>query len=44
MKTGLNYSILSNKDLASSIDILLELGYESFLEEDIELLNYANRF
>ena len=44
MKTGLNYSFLSNKDLASSIDILLELGYESYLEEDIELLNYANRF
>ena len=44
MKTGLNYNFLSNKDLASSIDVLLELGYESYLEEDIELLNYANRF
>ena len=44
MKTGLNYNFLSNKDLASSIDVLLELGYESYLEEDIELLNYANYF
>ena len=44
IKTGLNYSFLSNKDLAASIDTLLELGYENYLEEDIELLNYANRF
>lgn len=44
IKTGLNYSFLSNKNLASSIDVLLELGYEKYLEEDIELLNYANHF
>ena len=44
MKVGLNYSFLSNTDLASSIDTLLELGFEQYLEGDLELLNYSNKF
>lgn len=44
MRTGMNYSFLGVEDLDVSIDTLLELGLESILEEDIEVLNYAARF
>lgn len=44
LKANLDYSFLSNKNLANALDTLLELGYEKYLEEDIELLNYVARF
>ena len=39
LKTTNNYKFLSNNELYISIDKLIELGYESFLEEDLNLLN-----
>ena len=44
LKTGIDCSFLINEDLELGIDLLLELGYESFLEESLSLLNYQNNF
>ena len=44
LKTDLNHSFLAQEDLSHSIDTLLELGYEDYLEEDLNLLNYKDRF
>lgn len=44
MKTGMDYSFLGNQELASAIDTLLELGLEETLVDNIEILNYADRF
>lgn len=35
-----NISFISNDDLSKKIDILLELGYETNLDEDLSLLGY----
>ena len=39
LKTTNNYKFLSNNELYISIDKLIELGYENFIEEDLNLLN-----
>ena len=39
LKTTSDYRFLSNNNLALIIDRLIELGYENFLEEDLNLLN-----
>lgn len=39
-----NYNFFDNNNLDLAIDILLELGLEEYLEEDLALLNYSNRF
>lgn len=39
LKTTSNYKFLSNDKLFSIIDRLIELGYQKFLEEDLDLLN-----
>ena len=39
LRTTSNYKFLSNNNLALSIDKLIELGYEKYLEEDLNLLN-----
>lgn len=44
IKTGTDLSFLGSKSLDTSIDTLLELGYETYLVEDISLLNYSSRF
>ena len=44
LKTGIDCSFLINEDLELGIDLVLELGYESFLEENLSLLNYQNNF
>lgn len=44
LKTGMNCRFLGTKNLDLAIDTLLELDLEPILEENIELLNYANRF
>lgn len=44
LKNTSNYSFLGQEDLSSSIDTLLELGYEKNLEENLEILNYKDKF
>lgn len=44
IKSGMNLSFLQESNLTEAIDTLLELGYESNLEECIELLNYKDKF
>lgn len=44
LKTGMNLSFIQETELAEAIDTLLELGYESNLEECLELLNYKDKF
>ena len=44
LKTGIDCDFLISKNLESGIDLLLELGYESFLEENLSLLNYQKKF
>lgn len=44
MKTGLDLSFMGKENLTAGIDMLLELGYEKYLEEDVTLLNYISRF
>lgn len=44
LKTGMDCNFLINKNLEVGIDLLLELGYESFLEENLSLLNYQTNF
>lgn len=44
MKSGMNYAFLANRNLCEGIDTLLELGLEEILVQDIEILNYSNRF
>ena len=44
IKSGMNLSFLKDSNLSESIDLLLELGYESNLEECLELLNYKDKF
>lgn len=38
------YTFLNNCNLESSIDILLELGLEEYLENDLSILNYSDKF
>ena len=44
IKSKMNLTFLKNTDLKESIDLLLELGYESNLEECLDLLNYKDKF
>ena len=44
MKTGMDSRFLLSENLSENIDTLLELGYETYLVEDISLLNYSSRF
>ena len=44
IKSKMNLTFLKNIDLKESIDLLLELGYESNLEECLDLLNYKDKF
>lgn len=44
LNTDINYAFLELDGLREAIDLLLELGYESYLEESLELLNYKDRF
>lgn len=44
MKVGMDCSFLAKPDLAPAIDTLLELGYEKNLLENLELLNYKDKF
>ena len=44
MKTGMDCRFLTNSKLENGIDTLLELGYESSLEEDLSLLSYQENF
>lgn len=44
LKLSFDSSFLSQDCLAESIDLLLELGYEPLLEENLELLNYSDSF
>lgn len=44
LRTGMNLSFLGSENLNTAIDTLLELGYENNLEENLELLNYKDRF
>ena len=44
IKHGMNLNFLKDENLPSTIDTLLELGYESNLLESIELLNYKDKF
>lgn len=44
IKKGMNTSFLTEPDLTSAIDTLLELGYEKNLEASPELLNYRDKF
>ena len=37
---GINYEFLLNENLLEVLDKMLELGLESFLEEDLSILNY----
>lgn len=39
LKTTSNYKFLTNNNLVLIIDRLIELGYESFLENDLNILN-----
>lgn len=41
MKKDLDYSFLTSKSLIATLDKMLELGLEKFLEEDLSLLNYS---
>lgn len=40
-KKSKSYKFLTSTDLAEKIDIMLELGYEKNLEENLALLNYS---
>lgn len=42
LKNSNNYNFLLNIDLAKLIDKYLELGYESILEQDLDILNYQD--
>lgn len=42
LKTTSDYRFLKDNHLSWRIDKLLELGYETFIEEDLGLLNYDN--
>lgn len=44
LKTGESVSFLQQDNLETSIDTLLELGYEQNLEESLEILNYSENF
>lgn len=44
LKSGINSSFLAQEKLNYAIDTLLELGYEKYLENCPELLNYSDRF
>lgn len=44
MKVGMDCSFLREENLDSGIDTLLELGYESFLEQNLSLLNSQDNF
>lgn len=44
MKTCLDISFLTAPDLTTAIDTLLELGLETNLESNLELLNHRDRF
>ena len=44
LKTGMNLSFMQEQGLHDAIDTLLELGFESNLEECLELLNFKDKF
>ncbi len=44
LNTDMDYAFLEFDGLTEAIDLLLELGYEDYLEESLELLNYKDRF
>lgn len=44
MKTGMDCHFLVSKNLEEGIDLLLELGYESMLEQNLSLLSYQHNF
>lgn len=44
MKAGISYKFLSSSDLSKAIDTLLELGYEEKLLENIDILNYKDKY
>ena len=44
IKTGKDYDFLAGTELTLAIDTLLELGYEKNLLENLELLNYKDKF
>lgn len=44
IKKGQDLSFLKQDGLSEAIDTLLELGYEKNLEENLEILNYKDRF
>ena len=44
LKTGIDSTFIGKENLQEAIDTLLELGYESNLEECLELLNHKDRF
>ena len=44
IKNGMNLKFLKDQNLPSTIDTLLELGYERNLEDSLELLNYKDKF
>ena len=43
LTTGIDCTFLSQNNLEEALDTFLELGYESILEDCIELLNYSDR-
>lgn len=43
-KSDQDYSFLGSRSLHVVIDTLLELGFESFLVDDLSILNYQDRF
>lgn len=44
MKTGSSCHFLTNESLSTGIDMLLELGFENFLLDDLSILNYQSNF
>lgn len=44
LHTGIDASFLAAQDLTDALDMLLELGYETTLEDSLDLLNYRDKF
>lgn len=44
LHTGIDASFLAAQDLTDALDTLLELGYETTLEDSLDLLNYRDKF
>ena len=43
LATTNNYDFLASEDLADKLDLILELGFEKALEENLGLLNYSEK-